>query len=83
MVTVIPASEAKARFSELLERVHGGESFSITLHGEERAKLVPAKGFNLEQIRATISRMKSERSVLNSPGQAKLKVKDLVREGRP
>ncbi len=44
MTTLIPASEAKAKFSELLERVHGGESFSITLHGKERAKLIPPTG---------------------------------------
>lgn len=41
--TVIAASEAKAKFSELLDRVQSGESFSITLHGEEAAKLVPAR----------------------------------------
>jgi len=83
MATVIPASEAKAKFAELLDRVLGGESFSITLHGEERAKLVPGNGVDLEQVRGTITRMKSERSALNSPGQAKLKVKDLVHKGRP
>ena len=36
--TVIAASEAKAKFSELLDRVQSGESFSITLHGEEAAQ---------------------------------------------
>jgi len=83
MATVIPASEAKAKFAELLDRVLGGESFSITLHGEERAKLVSGKGVHVEHVRGTITRMKSERSALNSPGQAKLTVKDLTREGRP
>ncbi|HAB19939.1 MAG TPA: type II toxin-antitoxin system prevent-host-death family antitoxin [Verrucomicrobiota bacterium] len=83
MTTIIPASEAKAKFSELLERVQTGESFSITLHGEARAKLVPAMGPNLEQIQSTITRMKSSRSVLNSPGQSKLRIKDLLNEGRP
>lgn len=83
MLTTIPASEAKAKFSELLERVQSGESFSITLHGEEAAKLVPAKRASLEDIQRTIAEMKASRSVLNPPGQPKLKVKDLVNEGRP
>ena len=37
--TWIAASEAKAKFSELLDRAQKGESFSITLHGEEAAHL--------------------------------------------
>ncbi len=83
MLTTIPASEAKAKFSELLERVQGGESFSITLHGEETAKLVPARRPSLEEVQRTIAEMKASRSVLNPPGQPKLRVKDLVNEGRP
>jgi len=83
MLTTIPASEAKAKFSELLDRVQGGESFSITLHGEETAKLVPARRPSLEDVQRTIAEMKAARSVLNPPGQPKLSVKDLVNEGRP
>ena len=83
MLTTIPASEAKAKFSELLDRVQSGESFSITLHGEEAAKLVPAKRLSLEEVQRTIAAMKASRSVLNPPGQPKLRVKDLVNEGRP
>ena len=83
MPTLIGASEAKATFSELLERVQKGESFSITFHGVEAAKLLPAKHPSLEEIQATIARMKATRSVLNPPGQAKIKVKDLVEQGRP
>lgn len=83
MTTVIRASEAKARFSELLDRVQGGESFSITLHGEERAKLIPAKRASLDEIQATIALMKSARSTLNPPGKPRLRVKDLIGEGRP
>ena len=36
--TTIAASEAKAKFSALLDRVRRGESFSITLHGEVAAR---------------------------------------------
>ena len=80
--TVIAASEAKAKFSELLDRVQGGESFSITLHGEEAAKLVPARKPSREEIQEVIARIKASRSVLNRPGQTKLRIKDLINEGR-
>jgi prevent-host-death family protein len=81
--TTIAASEAKAKFSELLERVQGGESFSITLHGEGTAKLVPAKRPSREEVQQVIEQMKAQRSVLHHPGKEKLKIKDLRNEGRP
>jgi len=80
--TVIGASEAKAKFSELLDRVQGGETFSITLHGEEAAKLVPARQPSREEIQVVIAQMKASRSVLNPPGKEKLKIKDLIQDGR-
>jgi prevent-host-death family protein len=83
MPTVIAASEAKAKFSELLERVQHGESFSITLHGEEAAKLLPAKRSSREEVQAVIARIKLSRSTLNRPGQNKLTLKSLINEGRP
>jgi prevent-host-death family protein len=82
-VTVIAASEAKAKFSELLDRVRSGESFSITLHGEEAAKLVPAKRSSLEQVQAVIAEIKASRSTLNPPGKERISIKDLKNEGRP
>jgi prevent-host-death family protein len=81
--TVIAASEAKAKFSELLDSVQSGESFSITLHGQEAAKLVPARRPNLLEVQEVIARMKASRSVLNPPGKPKLKLTDLINEGRP
>ena len=80
--TIIAASEAKAKFSELLDRVQRGESFSITLHGEEAAKLVPAKGLSREEIQEVIARMKTCRSLLNPPGKERIMIRDLVNEGR-
>ena len=81
--TTIAASEAKAKFSELLDRVRRGESFSITLHGEVTARLVPAKRMGREHIQAVIARMKASRSILNPPGKKKLEVRDLIDKGRP
>ena len=81
--TIIAASEAKAKFSELLDRARKGEGFAITLHGEEVAKLVPAKGRSLSEVQATIAEMKANRITLNPPGKPKLRIKDLINEGRP
>jgi prevent-host-death family protein len=81
--TVIAASEAKAKFSELLERARKGEGFAITLHGEEVANLIPARTKSLAEVQSAIAEMKSRRLVLNPAGKPKLRIKDLVNEGRP
>jgi prevent-host-death family protein len=81
--TEIAASEAKAKFSELLERARNGEGFAITLHGEQVAKLIPAKGRSLSEIQAAIAEIKAKRMTLNPPGMPKLRIKDLVNTGRP
>lgn len=38
----IAVAEAKARFSELLDRAQAGEAITITRHGRAVAQLVPA-----------------------------------------
>lgn len=81
--TVIAASEAKAKFSELLERARHGEGFAITLHGQQVARLVPVKGPGLGDVQAAIIEMKSQRMTLNPPGKPRLRIRDLVNEGRP
>jgi prevent-host-death family protein len=77
-LTTIGASAAEATFSELLGRVQRGESFSITLHGKEVARLVPAKRPSREEIQEAIAEIKSSRSVLNPRGKEKLEIKDLI-----
>jgi prevent-host-death family protein len=81
--TVIAASQAKSKFSELLERARQGEAFAITLHGEEVAKLLPARRRSLNEIQSAIAEMKSKRMTLNPPGKPRLRLKDLINEGRP
>jgi prevent-host-death family protein len=81
--TVVAASEAKAKFSELLERTRHGEGFAITLHGEKAAKLLPVKGRSLNEIQSAIAEIKSRRITLNPPGKPRLRLKDLINEGRP
>jgi prevent-host-death family protein len=81
-LTTIGASEAEATFSELLDRVQRGESFSITLRGEEVARIVPVKRPKDENIQEAIAQIKASRCILTPPGKKKLKIKDLIKEGR-
>lgn len=80
--TTIAASEAKARFSELLERARRGEGFAITLHGQEVAWLTPARQPALSEVRRAIEKVRSKRIVLNPSGKSRLRVKDLINCGR-
>ncbi len=78
---LIGSYDAKTRFSELIERVAGGEEFTITRHGSPVAKLIPVrKQTTIEERREAIERMikLSERLTLGG-----LKVKELMNEGRP
>lgn len=47
----IAASEAKARFSELLGDVERGEVIEVTRHGKSIAKIVPAADDGKEERR--------------------------------
>lgn len=40
--SIVAAADAKARLSEMLDRVERGEEITITRHGEPVARLVPA-----------------------------------------
>ena len=42
-MTIVKLAEAKARLSELIDRVESGETVSITRHGKAVAQLVAAK----------------------------------------
>lgn len=42
-MTAIPATEAKAHFSAILDRVDHGEEFVLTRHGKEAAYLGPSQ----------------------------------------
>ncbi len=77
----IGAYDAKTRFSELIERVAEGEEFTITRHGSPVARLVPVKKqTTVQQRREAIEKMieLSKRLTLG-----RLKIKDLINEGRP
>ena len=53
------ASEAKSKFGHLLALVERGEEITITRHGKEIARLVPARqGFNRDESRAAVRRIR-------------------------
>jgi prevent-host-death family protein len=63
--TVVSAYEAKTHFSALLERARKGESITITKHGQEVAKLSPAKvkmsrEEAVEELKAFAKRVKAK-----------------------
>jgi prevent-host-death family protein len=78
-MATVGAFEAKTHFSQLLERVAGGEQVTITRHGMPVARLVPVAAPDRERIRQTIRRLKafSEGQTLGG-----LSVRDLRDEGR-
>ena len=76
----VGAYEAKTHLSELLEKVEAGEEITITKHGAPVAKLVPVKKEARPEERvAAIDRIQKLASGLSL---GRLKVKDLIREGR-
>jgi len=80
-ISIIGAYDAKARLSELLERVAKGEEVVITRHGTPVARLVPIKkSATAEARRAAIERWRQTSRELSLAG---LKLRDLTDEGRP
>ncbi len=76
----VGAYEAKTHLSELLEKVEAGGEITITRHGAPIARLVPVKKeASAEQRAAAIRRIQKLSSGLSL---GKLRVKDLISEGR-
>src|SRR5690348_4128886 len=79
----VGAYEAKTHLAELLDRVEGGETITITRHGKPIAKLVPAScGAARPDVRRAVEEMKrfrEEHGPVLGPG---LTIRDLIEEGR-
>ena len=77
---VVGAYDAKTHFSELLERVAGGEVITITRHGAPVARLVPAGLVSsVDSRREAVLAM---RRIADRNRLGGLRVKDLITEGR-
>ena len=77
------AAEAKARLSELLDRVEKGEQLTITRHGKPIAQLGPVVDTEaVARRRAAVEswiRYRDEHNITLGPG---LTIKQLINEGR-
>jgi prevent-host-death family protein len=81
----IGAFEAKTQFSQLLERVEGGEQIVITRRGVPVARLVPVGRRSRDDIAQTVQELRefSAGVCLNSPGgEDTLAIRDLIYAGR-
>lgn len=76
----IGSFEAKTHLSQLLERVAGGEEFTITRHGKPVARLVPvASAKPRPDVRAAVEAMKAFRKGRSLGG---LSIREMIEEGR-
>lgn len=69
----IQASNAKARLSELLDKVENGETVVITRRGRAIARLVPERSAQQKEIDAAIASIEARRR--HAP---KIALKDLL-----
>jgi prevent-host-death family protein len=80
--TEFAAAEAKARFSELLDRAEAGEEITIRRHGKVVAKLSPIAGVD------RVGRAERHAAFLNwrnanvKPAKGRIDYKSLINEGR-
>lgn len=81
----IGAFEAKTQFSQLLERVEGGEQIVITKRGVPVARLVPVGRRSRDDIAQTVQEVRefSAGVRLNRPGvEDTLTIRELIDAGR-
>lgn len=84
-MNTIPATKAKAHFSEILDRVNQGEEFVLTRHGKGVAYLGPSQRTTTGQAAQAVAELLAWRSKVKSrgavlePGET---IKSLISKGR-
>ena len=82
-VTEFAASEAKARFSELLDRAEAGEEITILRHGRVVARLIsPGPAMTVEERRRRGQEFLKWRALHGQTLGPGMTVKQLIEEGR-
>lgn len=71
--------DARARLSELIERVQSGEEVVLTRHGEPVARLVPAKVARKPSRAAAVTRIRALAKQLDIRD---VDVRQLIEDGR-
>jgi prevent-host-death family protein len=79
-MTVIGALEAKAHFSELLDRAADGEEIVITKHGKPIVRLTSARSFDHARAQEAVEKLKALRKGSSLGGLSWKALKD---DGRP
>lgn len=77
----IPASEAKARFSELLSDVERGETIAITRHGKRIAEISPGREIDREQVLTAIEELRQLRQARPKTGISLAEILEWRHEG--
>lgn len=84
-MNIIPATEAKAHFSAILDRVDRGEEFVLTRHGKGAAYLGPSQRATTAQAAQAVAELLQWRSKVAArgsvlePGET---IKSLISKGR-
>lgn len=78
----LKASEAKTNFFKILDQVKRGETFYITHHGVIAGRISPVDSVDLNQIKDAVNELKKLKLKLNPKGKTKLKIEDLISQGR-
>jgi prevent-host-death family protein len=68
----VSASEAKIRFSELLERVTRGKEIVITRHDKPVARIVPEGAHRLEDVRRAVAGLRELQRRIARRGRGKV-----------
>lgn len=63
----IGSYEAKTRFSELIARAEKGESFVVTKHGREVARIEPPQGDERKKVRQAVEALRRFREAQGPP----------------
>ncbi len=83
MESAVGAYEAKTHLPQLLDRVEGGETITITRHGKAVAKLVPATGGESKpdvlKVIEEMKRFQREQGPTLGDG---LTIREMIEEGR-
>lgn len=75
----ISVSDAKARFSELVERAESGRETVITMHGRVVAKIVPAQARDWDRS-AVLDEAEAFRKSVKIKGS--INIRELIEHGR-
>ena len=79
----VGAYEAKTHLPQLLDRVEGGETITITRHGKPVAKLIPASGETARpDVKKVIEEMKRFQKEHGPTLGPDLTIRELIEEGR-